>query len=399
MKILMVNKFLYPKGGAETYFLKIGKELEKRGHEIQYFGMYDKKNTVGNEYDLYTTNMDFHTKSLKKIFYPLKIIYSFEAKRKIKKIIKKFNPDIIHLNNINFQLTPSIIDGAYKLKVPIIQTVHDSQMICPNHLLLSHGKRCEKCIHGNKMNCTKYRCIHNSFFKSFIGSLEAILYTKILKTYRKVSLYICPSRFIENKLHDSNEIYKNRTRYLPNFIELNNNNVKEKENYILFFGRLSEEKGIKEFIEVCKELKNIEFRVAGIGPLENICKKISNVKYEGFLTGEKLNDLIAKAKFVVYPSICYENAPLSILESESLGTPVLTVNYGGAKELVEPGLTGELISNVTKEELKNEILKMNSDEEKLNNMSKNCLRKKFFTLSEYCNNLELIYKKHKRSSL
>ena len=77
MKILMVNKFLYPKGGAETYTLKIGEELEKRGHEVQYFGMYDKKNTVGNSLNLYTTNMDFHTDKLKKVIYPFKIIYSF----------------------------------------------------------------------------------------------------------------------------------------------------------------------------------------------------------------------------------------------------------------------------------------------------------------------------------
>lgn len=138
MKILLVNKFLYPRGGAETYFLKIGKELEKRGNDVQYFGMYDEKNTVGNEMKLYTKNMDFHTSKFKKLLYPFKIIYSFEAKRKIKKIIKQFKPDIIHLNNINFQLTPSIIDMAYKMKVPIVQTVHDSQMICPNHLLLNN---------------------------------------------------------------------------------------------------------------------------------------------------------------------------------------------------------------------------------------------------------------------
>lgn len=141
MKILMVNKFLYPKGGAETYFLKIGRELEKRGNNVQYFGMHDEKNIVGNELELYTQNMDFHTNKLKRIMYPFKIIYSFEAKRKIKKIIKQFNPDIIHLNNINFQLTPSIIDMAHKMKIPIVQTVHDSQMICPNHLLLNNREK------------------------------------------------------------------------------------------------------------------------------------------------------------------------------------------------------------------------------------------------------------------
>ena len=134
MKILMVNKFLYPKGGAETYYLKLGKELEKKGNEVQYFGMYDEKNIVGNDLNLYTKNMDFHTNNIKKFLYPFKIIYSFEAKRKMKKIIKTFKPDIIHLNNINFQLTPSIIDIAYRMQVPVVQTVHDLQMICPSHM-------------------------------------------------------------------------------------------------------------------------------------------------------------------------------------------------------------------------------------------------------------------------
>lgn len=254
--------------------------------------------------------------------------------------------------------------------------------------------RCEKCLHGNKMNCTKYKCIHNSFLKSLIGSLESILYTKILKTYKKVSLYICPSKFIENKLLSADKIYSGKTIFLPNFMEKDTEKEKYyKEDYVLFFGRLSEEKGVKIFIEACKELRNIKFKIAGAGPLENICKNVSNISFEGFKTGKDLKELIGKAMFVVYPSICYENCPLSILEAESLGTPVLTVNYGGAKELVEEGETGELITEVNKNELKSYILKMYNNKEKLKEMSNNCINKKMYTLDEYCNDLENIYKK------
>ena len=137
MKILLVNKFLYPRGGAETYTLKIGEQLKKMGHEVQYFGMYDTKNIVGNCYGLYTANMELHNWSLSSITYPIHIIYSFEAKKKIKELIQKFKPDIVHLNNINFHLTPSIIEGAKECGVKIVQTVHDLQMLCPNHLMLS----------------------------------------------------------------------------------------------------------------------------------------------------------------------------------------------------------------------------------------------------------------------
>ena len=98
----MVNKFLYPKGGAETYVLKIGAYLQEQGHEVQYFGMYDEKNTMSNKINEYTSYVDFHNAGLEKILYPFKIIYSKEAYKKIKKVLLDFKPDIIHLNNINF---------------------------------------------------------------------------------------------------------------------------------------------------------------------------------------------------------------------------------------------------------------------------------------------------------
>ena len=109
MKILMVNKFLYPRGGAETYMLRIGEELTRRGHQVEYFGMYDEKNTVGNAEGLTTVNMDFHASGAEKLLYPFRIIYSGEARRKMRQVIDRFHPDIIHFNNINFQLTPSVI--------------------------------------------------------------------------------------------------------------------------------------------------------------------------------------------------------------------------------------------------------------------------------------------------
>lgn len=168
MKILMVNKYLYFKGGAETYALKVAEYLKKEGNELQFFGMNSEKNIVSNNLGLYTQEMDFHNSKMERYLYPFKIIYSFEAKRKIKKVIKDFRPDIIHLNNINFQLTPAIIEIAYKMKVPVVQTVHDYQMICPNHLLFNKTGICEKCIKGSKWNCTKYNCIHNSKMKSII---------------------------------------------------------------------------------------------------------------------------------------------------------------------------------------------------------------------------------------
>ena len=142
----ILNKFLYPRGGSESYMLYLAEHLKKVGHEVEYFGMYDENNTVGNSAGLYTQNMDFHSKGLSRFLYPFKIIYSFEAKKKIMHVIDEFKPDIVHMNNINFQLTPSIIYGIKKKGISLVQTVHDYQMICPNHLLYNFDKNipCEK---------------------------------------------------------------------------------------------------------------------------------------------------------------------------------------------------------------------------------------------------------------
>ncbi len=142
-------------------------------------------------------------------------------------------------------------------------------------------------------------------------------------------------------------------------------------------------------------MKNINFKIAGTGPLQKLCEDFSsNVEYVGFKTGKDLEQLIAKAKFSVYPSIWYENCPLSILESESLGTPVITANYGGMKELVEDGETGILINKIDKDSLKKAIMNLYNDDEKIIEMSKKCIekRKTMISMQQYCKKLEEIYK-------
>ena len=110
MKVLMINKFLYPNGGSETYMFELGKQLERMGHEVQYFGMEHEGRCVGNRVDAYTSSMDFHGGSkLAKLTYPLKTIYSSEARQKLRLVLDDFRPDVIHLNNFNYQLTPSIL--------------------------------------------------------------------------------------------------------------------------------------------------------------------------------------------------------------------------------------------------------------------------------------------------
>ncbi|MBQ4087336.1 MAG: glycosyltransferase family 4 protein [Clostridia bacterium] len=363
MKILMVNKFLYPRGGSESYMLKLGAYLASCGHEVEYFGMFDEKNTVGNSCALYTTNMDFHGTGAERFLYPLRILYSTEAKKKIGKVLDTFQPDVVHMNNINFQLTPSIIYAVKKRNIPLVQTVHDCQMICPNHLLYSFSeqKPCERCIHGSVWNCLKHSCIHGSKVKSLLGVIEAKLYRR-LKTYRKVDLFISPSNFLAGKLIEANAFYRDKTCTIHNFIEKKTGTKKEMEPYILFVGRLSKEKGVDLLAETAKLLPECSFWVAGTGPDDAVLQDIPNVKLLGFLTGDTLTDTMTNAKVLLAPSVCYENCPLSILEAHSMGVPVVTMPYGGMKELVRDGETGTLAERADAESVAKAIRKTVGDE-------------------------------------
>lgn len=398
MKVLIVNKFLYPNGGSETYIFKIGEQLQRMEHEVQYFGMEHPKRIVGNRVESYTSNMDFHTGKLQKLLYPFKIIYSMEARRKIRRVLDDFQPDVVHLNNFNFQLTPSIlyeIRGWEKKagkRVKVVFTAHDYQVICPNHLLQvpATGELCCRCLEKSPVQCAKRKCIHNSFVKSTIGSMEGELYRR-LKTYRMIDTVICPSKFMEEKLL-SNPIFTGKTAVMYNFVDKHKTETIEKKDYVLYFGRYCVEKGTRTLLQVCRQLPHIPFIFAGSGPLENEVEQIENVKNYGFLSGEKLIELISQARFTVFPSEWYENCPFAVMESQIYGTPVLASDLGGTPELIENGRTGELFEGGNAEALKNQIEKMWKEREKILQYTENCRKVKFDSAKEYCFKLEKIYK-------
>lgn len=393
MKILMVNKFLHPNGGSETYIFKLGEYLKSIGNEVQYFGMEHKNRIVGNSAEQYTSNMDFHTTSkLKALTYPLKTIYSSEARKKISIVLNDFKPDVVHINNFNYQLTPSIIYAiedykrATNKKVKIIYTAHDYQLICPNHMMFDmSGSICDDCIGGRFNNCTKKNCIHSSKAKSLIGSLEANLY-KSLKVYKHLDAIICPSEFLKEKL-DTNPLFMGKTITLHNFIEAQDTNDIQKDSYVLYFGRFSKEKGIETIIDTT----DINFVCAGSGDYENEINNSSHIKNVGFKTGDELKQLIQGAKCSVYPSIWYENCPFSVMESIMLGTPVVGARIGGIPELIDDGKTGFLFEPGNKEDFENAINKIILDEKLANEMSQNCLNKNFDTIEQYCKKLIKIY--------
>ena len=394
MKILMVNKFLHPNGGSETYIFQLGEELQKRGHEVQYFGMEHAGRVVGNRAACYTSDMDFHTGKLKKLFYPFKIIYSFEARRKISVVLRDMDPDVVHLNNINFQLTPSVIDAvrAYEKKaghrIRLVYTAHDYQWVCPNHMMRipSTGRICFDCREGNFGACSKNRCIHDSRLKSLLGTIEAMFYHG-RRTYALVDVIVCPSRFMKKQL-DTDPLLADRTVFLQNFITAERVQKESKSgDYVLYFGRLSEEKGTKSLLAACRALPHIPFVFAGTGPLQEEVEQVKNVEYKGFVQGEALRELIAGARFSVYPSEWYENGPFSVMESQMYGTPVLVSDLGGAPELVQAGSTGDIFRGGDVEELTDHIRELWEHPEVCEAYRENCKQINFDTIEEYCDKI------------
>lgn len=398
MKILMVNKFLFPNGGSETYIFKLGKALEKKGNEVQYFGMEHSGRIVGNHAECYTSSMDFHTGKIQKLFYPFKIIYSREARIKIRKVLNDFKPDIVHLNNFNFQITPSVIyeirkwGKKNKKYIPIVYTAHDYQWICPNHMLYipEKNEKCFRCEGGKFKNCTKNKCIHNSRIKSLLGTFEANLY-RCLKTYDKVDLIICPSKFMKDKLA-TDPVLSKKLKVMYNFLDGKEGIKADKKEYVLYFGRFTKEKGILTLLEACKQLPDIPFVFAGNGDLEGELSGCDNIKKVGFMTGEELEKLIAEAKFSIFPSEWYENCPFSVMESQFYGTPVVAADIGGVPELLEAGITGELFEPQNVENLKNKIESLWYNSDKLKVYTENCRKKKFDSADEYEEQIMNVYR-------
>lgn len=398
MRVLIVNKFLFPNGGSETYIFKLGDHLIKMGHEVQYFGMEHEGRCVSNNMKAYTSDMDFHQGNvISKLTYPFKTIYSVEARRKMRLVLDDFKPDVVHLNNFNYQLTPSIILETVEWrkkenrKCNIVFTAHDYQLICPNHMLNNPVKKqnCEKCLGGNFLNCIQGKCIHGSRAKSIIGALEAFYWNKV-GVYKFIDKIVCPSEFLKTKM-DLNPLFVNKTIALHNFIDVQSIKPSEKKDYVLYFGRFSEEKGIRTLIEACKRLPDVNFILAGNGPLKTEIDKVENIKDVGFQKGDNLTKLIQKALFSVYPSEWYENCPFSVMESQMLGTPVLGADIGGIPELIRVGETGELFEPKNISELTRGIRFLWKEKAHTIKLQENCKNVFFDTVEEYCKKIIDIY--------
>ena len=341
MKILLVNKFHYYKGGAETFYLGLGKELEKQGYEVAYFSMKSDKNLPCIYSKYFVKNREYNEKVnfIKKTSAFVNFSYSFEAKKNFKFLVKEFKPDLIILNNIHRQITTSILDNIQKYKIPTFWVIHDLILLCPCYTMLnSHGEICDLCANGKYFNCYKLKCVKNSKVKSLLAVIEAI-FNKKRNIIDKIDFLIAPSKFYRD-IFIKHGIKENKIQLLPNpYFPLDFSNKSTKYEYFLYFGRLSREKGIIKLINCFTKSQAKKLVICGDGPLRNeiveiVAKYNMRIQYVGFKSGDDLFNIINNAKCCIIPSEWYENSPYSGLEAMYFKKPLIVSSYGGLPELI-----------------------------------------------------------------
>ncbi len=393
MRILLVNKFYYLRGGSERYFFDLEKILKENGHEVVPFSMRDEKNEKTEYEKFFVSPVDVDKFSLKNI---VKIFYNYETVKKLKALLKEEKIDMAHLNNIDYQIGPAIIKILKKRNIPVIQTLHDYGLICPNRKLFSKNEVCYRCEKGGYYHCVLRECIKDSWAKSLLGALEFYFNKKL---YKDVDLFIAPSAFME-KICVAFGIPENKIVELYNFIPSNFQKEDNAEvgDYYLYFGRLADEKGIFVLLKAMAGVKE-KLKIAGTGSEQKkIEKEIAEnglegqIEILGYKSGEELKKIIIGAKAVVVPSLWPENMPLSVLEAMTLGKVVIASKIGGIPEVIKNGETGILFAPGDSSEL-NSILK-SLGKEKMETIGENA--KKFsrnLNGTDYFENLLRIYKR------
>lgn len=412
MKILLVNKYHYVKGGSETYYFGLAKLLQSYGHEVIYFAMADKNNIECKQDKFFVSNVDFNgdISKMQKIKAGFRVLYSFEAKKCISALIEQEHPDVVHINLVHRHLTLSIVRAIKKYNIPIVFTAHDLNCICPNHEMLCNGNVCEECLHGKYSSCIKNKCLKGSAAKSALAAIEAINY-KRMKIYDDIDLIITPSYFYKKKFEESGIIHTkilHMKNFLPTDTQYSSGNPDK--GYLLYFGRISEEKGIITLVKAVEKLQNdTPLYILGTGAIEDEVKSYisshkldSKIKMLGFKSGDELKKYVAEAKCIILPSEWYENGPYAIMEAMSQGKPVIVSNMGGLPEIVDDGKTGFICNPFDSDDLKSCIEKVCAlSPEEYRQMGKNAVEaaKRDFSPEAYVEKLIQIYKelidKHK----
>jgi glycosyltransferase involved in cell wall biosynthesis len=355
--LLSVNSYFYRRDGSEALFIEHNRLLAERGWRVVPFAMHHPQNSPSEWSEYFVSELEFGRdyNLAQKLSRVPKVIYSLEARRKIARLIAAAKPDIAHCHSVYHHISPSILSVLRRLGVPTVMTLHDLKLACPAYHMFNRGKVCELCARGNTYNVVRHRCIKGSVALSGLVWLESVVH-RLLDSYGKnVNLFISPCRFYIDKLVQWGWP-RDSFVHVPNFVDtrVTKNAVTSGRDF-LYFGRLSPEKGLLTLIAAAARA-GVRLRIAGTGPQEEeLRRKVTELgadaEFTGHLRGARLTDAISAARATVLPAECYENAPMSVLESFVLGKPVVGARIGGIPELIENEVTGWTFASGSVDEL------------------------------------------------
>lgn len=333
-RILQVHNFYQIPGGEDVVVRNEKRLLEEHGHKVYTYYRSNAELKEGGKFS--------------KLCVPFTAIYSFKTVREVKKLIKEYQIDIVHVHNTLTMVSPSVFYAAFRCHVPIVQTLHNFRMLCPAGSFFRDNVICEECVQGGLKCAVKHKCYRNSKLQSFV-SAAVLKVHRVLGTYRKVN-FICLTEFNRNKLLALGDIVDAKKIFIkPNFTfaeGIEPSNVPEQEEYYLFAGRVEALKGVDIAIKAFEQIPDRKLYIAGTGPMMDEMQayvnehNIQNVKFLGYLQKEDMTEKFYHAKAVIMTSQCYEAFAMTIAEAYSYGVPVIAGRVGNMEGMVQEGVTG-----------------------------------------------------------
>jgi len=405
MKVILAHKFLHLVGGTEIYFQNLADILSQHGHETIPFAVEDDRNPPSPYSRYFLKPLDFRHASLQykaRQFFRIvsRTLYSFEARKQVRALIRDLKPDIAHLQVIENHMSPSIVDEIRRHDLPIIQSVNTYKHVCASSrlYLLDRHEICYQCQGGKHYNAALNRCVKDSLMASVLAMLEMYLHESLLRTYHKVDRFIVPNAFIEGKLLEAG--YEARKIVcLRNPFDLSKSSPTfNSDNYLLYFGRVEPEKGVLDVVKAMKLVPQTRLVVVGDGSQLPYCKEwtaqnnVKNVEFVGPKWGDELAPYMDNCRAVVVPSLWYEPSPYVIYQALAAGKPVIANRVGGIPDLITE-TTGRLSTPGNIEELAGHLAELCGDASLAEEMGRNARAWAEENLSpaEYYRNIMAVY--------
>jgi glycosyltransferase involved in cell wall biosynthesis len=327
VKILIAHNSYTKPGGEDVVFESESALLEQHGHDVV---RYLANNREAGEYN--------------RVVLAANSIWNTKVVRQVRALIQRTHPDVVHVHNTLPLISPAIYHAAHAEGVPVVQTLHNFRLICPKADLLRDGKLCEECIGSwTYWPGVVHGCYRGSRMATAVVAAMIASHTLLRTWDSRIDRYIAMSEFMRRKYIEGGWA-ADKITVKPNFFDYPAHARHGRGEYVLFAGRLSEEKGIKTLLGALARMsKPPRVKIAGEGPLMPAdLGSYPNVEWLGFLPRGRVIELMQRASVLVFPSEWYEGCPLTIIEAFATGLPVIASRLGNMAEMVTDGVTGLL---------------------------------------------------------